>query len=222
MLSHRSSWCLPVLVLVQACAGPRGIGSDASPMSAPVPIECGQPAELEFRTLTALRRAQGRPDPLRIEVFVETPMKVGPSEVGIRLWHRDGEPEPFDFDEPDGMPETHGPRFELVVTDGKGQLRTSVIEPVASPTEHFGPEARIYFVPGYVWGEGAIPEVLGAVPAPRPRLVEPHRVSPFPLRGYEWDPPLAPGGYTLTVRLHQGWPQGEVTIDSDPVDFTIL
>lgn len=223
MLLNRSRSYLALLFLVQACAGPRSVEFDEPARVDPVPASFGQFVEMDLKSLTALRYAQGRPAPLTIEVFVESPKTGALTEVGIRLRHRDGEAEPFDLNEPAGANGFFGERFELLVTNSLGEVRTSSAKREYKCMEWMGCWRVLHFVPGSVWGAGAIPEVRGVVvPPPFPRWAEPHLVSPFPLRGYEWDPPLVPGPYTLIVRLHDGSFPDQVTIDSDPVDILIL
>ncbi|MFT5731780.1 MAG: hypothetical protein ACJA2W_002234 [Planctomycetota bacterium] len=165
--------------------------------------QAGLFAALKLAPLTKLRRLQGRPDPLVVEVLVDGHSPNGLPNVCVCLRHRDGETEAFDLISPRDFGEL-SVHFELALTDAAG--RSWMSSRAADHGMHIG-----------------LVDVLHFAPAPA-RAIEHERL--FPLHRSPFAEPMPPGSYTLVVRYRESRHREEragddVVIDSAPVSVTV-
>ena len=142
----------------------------------------GQPEEMRplrgLAELTLERRAQGRPDPLTVEVrFLSEGPYIYPElpVLGVRLLHTQGETEWFELEDGGDYRSGRLARWDLLLTSADGRPHAGVDNWQALMGGWMS--SRVVAKPGFVWGfQDMLAELQGEVTA-----VEP---VPLPLSAY--------------------------------------
>jgi hypothetical protein len=160
--------------------------------------------DLDLYYLTALRRMQGREDPLKVEarllsegpyLYPELPI------VGVRLVHTEGETESFSLTLGGEYRSGRLGRWDVWLTDEFGAPHAG-IDDWTSLMGGGGIYRRQIVGPGFAWGI-EVPSEWEVISAQlEGREVGPVRVEPVPLAISNYKRPLAPGKYEATLVYH--------------------